>query len=554
MVYRELLNSLEKICVLVAITYFATRTETFVRLLTQVPKAKDKLFAFGFFGLLCLAEVILSTVGSPLDARIISATAAGLMAGPLVGIGIGILTGAISALVSGPASAINGVPATIGGALGGWVFAYGSAYRPKIAAGFLAGALSHGAWLGMRFRKDFLVESWDVLAMEHVLPMFLTGAGVALFLIIIGDIRAQRERIERSELARAIGLANRTQPKLGVGLDESVARHIADTVRLLAGLPAAQITSTDRVLAHVGEGSDHHGTGDSLPEIAELSMRSGERQATDKRGRFCSRDTCSLACVAAAPLSYDGQIIGSTLLFETRGARIKPEAAELGAEIAQFLTNYQMQMAEIEAQAQAISRAELKALQAQVHPHFLFNALNTLAGLCEFDPRKAAELTVKLGEFFRSSFESEGDFLSSLQEELAVTRSYLDIERARFGDRLEVMEEVEPEALRCRLPSFTLQPLVENAVLHGLSAKAGRGRLRITVRLKGDRLVCWVCDDGRGFDASALKWRENTGHALAMLANRLDSIYSGTFGLRVRSRPDRGTTVCLWVPTTEESR
>lgn len=399
--YRELLNSLEKICVLVAITFLAGRSDAFARIVSRVSKPSDRLLMFGFFSLLALTEVLLVPERTPLDARIISATAAGLLGGIWVGVGVGAVTGAAGALMLGPQAGLDGLPAVIGGALGGWISGFRSELGPRLAAGFLAGALSHGVWLAVRYWNHIDVDTWGAIAIAHVLPMSVSGVGVSLFLILAADMRAHRERIER--------------------------------------------------------------------------------------------------------------------------------------------------------QAQAVSRAELKALQAQVHPHFLFNALNTIAAMCEIEPRKAAALTVKLGEFFRSSFRSDTDLLSSLQEELAAIRSYLEIERARFGDRLEVVEEIDPGSDRCRLPSFALQPIVENAVLHGISMKPGKGKLRIATRVKNSRLVCWVLDNGCGFDASAGDWRKSESHALSMLERRLEKLYDGRCGLRVRSQPGKGTVVCLWVPVTEKT-
>jgi LytS/YehU family sensor histidine kinase len=220
-------------------------------------------------------------------------------------------------------------------------------------------------------------------------------------------------------------------------------------------------------------------------------------------------------------------------------------------QVARFLVSYRMQMEALESQAHALSRAELKALEAQVHPHFLFNALTTIAGLCEVNPRQASALIVKLGEFFRSSLRSERGYLSNLQEELALVASYLEIELARFGERLTVNTEVDEGALGCEIPSFSLQPLVENAVLHGASKKAGPVSIRIVVRLKGDRLICWVIDTGRGFDAETVDFTRGESHALPMLYGRLRNIYGTRFALRVRSRPGRGTVICLWVPAME---
>jgi len=547
--YEDLLISLQKICMLVTITYFASRTDAFARLLLQNTRPRDRALSFVFFSSLALGEVILAPHNPLMDARVLAATVAGLLGGPLLGVGIGVTTGVIS-LIHMPWSPMNSLPAVIAGALGGWFYRYRSAFAPKVLAGFLVATLAHGLWLAIRLPTDYLVGSWDTLAIQYVLPMFLSGAGAAIFLFIIGDMRAQRERIERSELAKAIGLANRVLPNLGTGLDETAAGHIAEVVRRLTGVPAAGIAVEGKLLAHSGEAAEYHRKAGLVPAVAVEAMRDGERHVTEKRSTWCDHPGCPFGSAVAAPLLYHGSIVASVVLFQTRNVKFRPEVVDLGAEVGQFLTNYQLQTAEIANQAQAVSKAELKALQAQVHPHFLFNALNTLAGLCEVDPQQASYLTVKLGEFFRSSFRSERELLSTVAEELATARSYLDIEKARFGDRIEVIEETDSAAEECCLPSFSLQPLVENAVVHGVSKKVGKGVLRITTRLKNGHLVCWVADNGRGFDTKTVDWARNGAHALSMLAGRLERLYGGDYSLRIRSRKDNGTIVCLRVPAS----
>jgi len=482
-----------------------------------------------------------------MDARIVSATAAGLLGGVAMGAGVGLTTGIMSMLHS-PWSAQDCAPAVIAGALGGLFFKYRPAFAPKVLAGFLVGMLGHGLWLTIRLQRDFLVGSWDSVVLQYVLPMLVSGTGVAVFLVIIGDMRAQRRRVERSELAKAISLANRVLPSLRTGLDEAAAEHIATMVLRLTGVPAVAIAVERKLLAHVGEAADYHLKSGIIPDVALQAMADGERHATEKRSTWCDHPGCPFGCAVAAPLRYRGRVIGSVILFETRYMKFPPEVVHLGAEVAQFLLNFQLQTTEIASQAQAVSKAELKALQAQVHPHFLFNALNTLAGMCVIDPSQAAELTVKLGEFFRSSFRSDRELVTSVSDEMTTVRSYLDIEKARFGGRLQVVEETDPETSECAVPSFSLQPLVENSIVHGVSKKPGQGIVKIKTRLRSGYLYCCVSDNGRGFDATSGAWRNSGTHALSMLDGRLERIYGQDYRLIIRSKKDQGTLVCIRIP------
>lgn len=548
MVYADLLISLQKICALVTITYLASRTDAFARVLLHIARPKDRFLSLLFFALLSLIEVWLAPHNPLMDARILAATAAGLLGGVLLGAGIGLTVGLVGVLHS-PWTLLDCAPAVVAGVLGGLFYRYRPAFAPKVLAGFLVGVLGQGLWLVIRLQRDFLIGSWDSAMVQYVLPMFLSGAGVSVFLVIVGDMRAQRQRIERSELARAISIANRVLPNLSAGLDQTAARHTADMVRRFTGVPAVAIAVEGRLLAHVGEAAEYHLKSGIVPDIAMQAMTDGERHLTEKRSTWCDHPGCPFGCAVAAPLRYREQLIGSVVLFETRHVKFRPEVVDLGAEVAQFLVNYQLQTAEIADQAEAVAKAELKALQAQVHPHFLFNALNTLAGMCEISPSQAADLTVKLGEFFRSSFRSERELVSTLRDELETAFSYLDIEKARFGDRLHVVEETDPAADDCCVPSFSLQPLVENAIVHGVSRRSGRGVVRILTRLRNGHLYCCVTDNGRGFDSAAESWKRNGSHALSMLDGRLKRLYGGDYRLFVRSRKDHGTLVCIRIPT-----
>jgi LytS/YehU family sensor histidine kinase len=340
-------------------------------------------------------------------------------------------------------------------------------------------------------------------------------------------------------------------PNLSTGLDTVAAKHTADMVRRFTGVPAVAVAVEGKLLAHVGEAAEYHLKSGIVPEVAVQAMTDGERHLTEKRSTWCDHPGCPFGCAVAAPLRYREQFIGSVVLFETRHVKFRPEVVDLGAEVAQFLVNYQLQTAEIAYQAEAVAKAELKALQAQVHPHFLFNALNTLAGMCEINPSQAADLTVKLGEFFRSSFRSERELVSTVRDELETAFGYLEIEKARFGDRLHVVEETDPAADDCPVPSFLLQPIVENAIVHGVSRKAGKGLVKILTRLRNGRLYCCVTDNGRGFHAAAESWKNNGSHALSMLDGRLERLYGKDYRLFVRSRKDQGTLVCIRIPTSQ---
>jgi two-component sensor histidine kinase len=194
-----------------------------------------------------------------------------------------------------------------------------------------------------------------------------------------------------------------------------------------------------------------------------------------------------------------------------------------------------------------LAQAELRALRAQINPHFLFNTLNTIAALIAIDPKAAEETTTRLAEVFRYALQgSERDHVA-LGAELDFVRDYLAIERTRFGDRLVVEESIATGIEAAPVPSLLLQPLVENAVRHGVSDRPGGGRVRIAARRDGDRLVLEVADDGPGMDGGTAS--SGTGFGLHSVRERLRAL-GPPHALEIESRPGEGTRVRLVLPFT----
>jgi len=210
------------------------------------------------------------------------------------------------------------------------------------------------------------------------------------------------------------------------------------------------------------------------------------------------------------------------------------------------------QVRERDEQALAAASAEVRALQARMNPHFLFNALNVLAALATFAPREIPRAAGRLRQFLRASFDQHDREFVRLEEELAVVRAYLDIESLRHGARLKVEEAVDPGVADTLIPPFSVQPLVENAVQHGLQSSSGAGRLRVAIRSAGRWLEMSVSDDGQGVSSEEVEQiffaERPQMHALVLLRRRLQGLFGRSFRLEVYSDAGRGTTVTLRIP------
>jgi two-component system, LytTR family, sensor kinase len=218
-------------------------------------------------------------------------------------------------------------------------------------------------------------------------------------------------------------------------------------------------------------------------------------------------------------------------------------AARMTADSTRFLYHHAREQAAAAERARAeAADAQLAALQAQVNPHFLFNALNTIASLVRTDARAAEATTENLARILRRTLDRTRAPLCTVEDELDYLRAYLSIEQERFGDRLAVGFEADPAALGLKIPTMTLQPLVENSLKHGIGGRLEGGRVAVRVRRQDGRLRLEVEDDGAGFPREP---REGTG--LANLRGRLETIYGGAAELRIE-RPGRGARVVVMVP------
>ncbi len=213
----------------------------------------------------------------------------------------------------------------------------------------------------------------------------------------------------------------------------------------------------------------------------------------------------------------------------------------------------------------ALAQAELRALRAQINPHFFFNALNTIRYLIREDPQKARNLMIDLSEIFQRTLRS-GDFIT-LRDELGYVEAYLSLEKARLGERLRIAwggalkpgKPLETGAswMNQSVPTLTLQPIVENAVLHGIGRKKDGGTIGVSAERRGNDLVITVEDDGIGMDARAraelfIPAKNNhSGIGLRNVDARLRRLYGLEYGLTVESKPDKGTRVILRVPVRE---
>lgn len=401
----------------------------------------------------------------------------------------------------------------------------------------------------------------------------MTGAGIAavavlaLLLFGTGLLLGRTARpvrtsdvgtpVEHATFA-TLHTASLAAPPLRAGLTEESARRSARGLRSLLGTDALCLTDRDRVLVWDGEG-DHHGT-DVMHQVRGV-LDSGRDTAFHSD---CGDLDCPLRWAVAVPLTVDHRVLGTLVAYAPRESAVLARAA---GEVARWVC-VQLELAELDRSRTQLIEAEIKALRAQISPHFIFNSLAAIASFVRTDPERARELLLEFADFTRYSFRRHGEF-TTLADELHSIDQYLALVRARFGERLSVTLQVAPEVLPVSLPFLCLQPLVENAVKHGLEGAVTRPRprapvparpadapIRITISAldAGAEAEVVIEDDGAGMEPERLRQilrgegGTSTGIGLLNVDERLRQVYGDDYGLVIETGVGAGMKITLRLP------
>ncbi len=381
-----------------------------------------------------------------------------------------------------------------------------------------------------------------------------TGAALAVALAVAAVllVRLVRGRGELGSSAdeatfRTLHTASLAAPPLRGGLTRASADRAARHLQALLGTPAVALTDGAKTLSWYGSGTDQHAA--DAPVHATADVLAGRTVVLGPERVRCQLGDCAVRYAVVAPLSVEEAVVGSLAAYTLA----TPSAVLVRAveEVARFVSG-QLELAGLDLSRTRAAEAEVKALRAQISPHFVYNSLAAIASFVRTDPERARELLLEFAEFTRYSFRRHGDF-TTLAEELRSIERYLLLERARFGERLQVTLRVAPEVLPVAIPFLCLQPLVENAVRHGLESKAGAGHVGITAEDQAGECLIAVEDDGVGMDPALVREMlsgDATGDHLGLgnVDERLRSVFGDEHGLVVETAPGAGTKVSLRVP------
>ncbi|WP_370378605.1 sensor histidine kinase [Catenulispora sp. GAS73] len=389
------------------------------------------------------------------------------------------------------------------------------------------------------------------------------GIVAALLAPAVAVSRAvQRHRLagtsaERAAYAamHAVALAG---PPLRVGLTPDSTRRAARHLRPLLGTAALAFNDTERTLTWDGAGQHRHSQ-DSY-ELSTEALKSGTVRVLGPEEVHCGSDSCMIRHAVVAPIippsSIGGIRDGSSTAIGTLSVYSSNTSVALVravGEVAYWVAT-QIELAELDRSRTRLMETELRALRAQISPHFIYNSLTAIASFTRTDPERARGLLMEFADFTRYSFRAHGEF-TTLAEELRCVDRYLLLERARFGERLQVSLRIAPEVLPVEVPFLCVQPIVENAVRHGLEGKPGPGHVTITAEPTRHHYRITVADDGVGITPDVLHEAlapaepgTRTSVGLSNVHERLRAVYGTAYGLAIESEPGAGTTVVIRIP------
>ena len=374
----------------------------------------------------------------------------------------------------------------------------------------------------------------------------LLGAGLAT---AIGIVLVRAPRAVRTPAAigmqSALHAATATLPHLRRGLGPGSAAQAVPHLRRLTGAASVALADTHTVLAIDGEGSEQVRPGDML---SRLLARTRDDRARIEPHLTSSDPSCPLRSAVLAPLLVQGKRAGTLIAFYRRPGR--PPSGEIRVVMeAASLVSAQLELSVVADQEERLARAELRALRAEISPHFIYNALAAVAGDIHARPDEARELLIDFAEFTRYLFR-DGRSYVTLGEELEHVERYLRLEQARFRD-LSVHIDVAPDTVGTVVPAMSVQPLVENAVRHGIERRAGTGRVVIEARVAGEDIELRVSDDGSGIEPARLPGLlagAGGGIGLSNVDRRLRATFGERYALRLESELGHGTTAIMTVP------
>lgn len=563
MIVKLVNQMLNKLCIFMMIIYLLSTTSFFSNIMTKKQATlKEKLLLIGVFGAIGAMGNYLAIEynGALVNTRIIGVAAGGIYGGSLVGFGAAIIA-VISRIIIGKGD-FTILACCLSTPIEGILSSYFSKSFVKKENRWMIG-MALGALCELLRKAMVLAVSrpfYKALDVVKVItfPMTLINSiGLAIFIVMVDKIFDEQEKLKSHQARLCLNIASKTLPILRKGLNANTAERTAKIIYSIADFDAVSIINKNEILSHIGIGSDHHKRG-SIP-FTRITQKVLERKhmmiAHSKKNLGCKHKRCKLGSAIVVPLKNDKEFIGVLKLYRCRENSISNADIEIGTGLA-HLFSVQLELSKLEEQRQIISNARIKILQSQMNPHFLFNSLNAISVLCRIDPLKARSVIKHLSNYYRKNLKSMEDLID-LKDEIDHVKSYLAIEKARFNKKLQIVYDID-ENINMKIPPLTIQPLVENAINHGILPKAEGGTIWIKIENTDDFISISVKDNGIGMDEDMLDNLRQVNLpmkslGLELVVKRLKFIYGDRVRFKIKSKLNDGTLVKLVILHSKEA-
>ncbi|RKL67451.1 sensor histidine kinase [Salipaludibacillus neizhouensis] len=575
--WELLLAMLERLGIIVAVAFIMTRFK-FIRHLIDKRKITPQhkvsvIVMFGIFGIIGTYSGLtvnaehatytrwaleLNEGEAIANSRVIGVVVAGLLGGWKIGLGAGLIAGTHRFFLGGFTGLACGLATVIAGAI--------AAYFYKRNKNKRIISLQTAFWVGMIAEAVQMIiivlvaRPFDqaMLLVESIgVPMIIAnGIGTAIFILIIRNVFYEEEKMGSIQAQKALRLADYTLKYLRKGLNKQSAQATCDILLKETRVDAVSLTNKDTVLAFEGLGHEYHLVNDKVRTGAtKRVLRDGEVVIANEEEISCGHEKCPLRSAIIAPLKIKDKTIGTLKFYFKSEEDMTQTTIELSKGLSTILS-HQLELSEVDRHLELAKQAEIKALQAQVSPHFLFNALNTIVALIRTDPMKARKLLISLSHFFRQNLAGTTATEATLEEELNHVKAYLQIEEARFSDKLTIEFDVDEEVLHVKIPPMTLQPIVENAIKHGVKQSTEASLIIIRIKELREVVHLAIRDNGSGISEDRLNELGNekvssetgAGIGLSNVNRRLQMMYGEKRKINIESKQGKGTVVSFSIP------
>ncbi|WP_107851843.1 sensor histidine kinase [Oceanimonas marisflavi] len=548
---------IQQMCLYLVIVYLVSKTPLF-RLLTEAStRLPHKVFIYLVFSGFCIMATSFGeqTHGAIANTRAMGAVLGGLLGGPVTGTLVGLTGGLHRYSLGGFTNLACAVSTTLEGLSAGLVSLYlRRTGRSELIFNPLRVCLLTLFAEIMQMAIILLLARPFDQALELVLQiapsmLLVNSVGAALFMSMIRDQKTMFDKQSSAFSTKALKIAERSVGLLSKGFNEETSAQVARILIEETKVGAVAITDREKLLAFIGIGADHHLPGAPISSQMTLdAMQQNKVMFADgvETPYACSMSPhCTLGSSLVIPLRSDNEVVGAIKLYEPKNKLFLNINRTLGEGIARLLSS-QILFGRFLEQRSLLTQTELKLLQAQVNPHFLFNALSTIGAITRRDPNRARQLLQHLSQFLRINLKRTTG-LVTLGDELEHIDAYLTIEKARFADKLQVELNI-PEALHgLPVPAFTLQPVIENAVKHGTSHLLDTGHIRVSATRQGTTLRLDVTDNAGLYRPP----EHSDGLGMNLVHKRIQNLFGSDYGLQVHCEPGEYTQVEITLPITE---